>query len=114
VLVFAGTAAIVIDQMTGAVTHPGVALTSGWSCWPWCTPWDISGAHLNPAVTLGFVAAGRFRATRRGRYIVAQFAGAGRGECARVRSLPDNLTSARRFPRGASQSFVLGIVLTWF
>jgi aquaporin Z len=36
----------------------------------------ISGAHVNPAVTLGFVAAGRMRATEGIGYVVAQVAGA--------------------------------------
>jgi aquaporin Z len=36
----------------------------------------ISGAHVNPAVTLGFVAAGRMKATEGLRYWVAQIAGA--------------------------------------
>jgi aquaporin Z len=36
----------------------------------------ISGCHVNPAVTLGFVAAGRMKATEGLAYWVAQFAGA--------------------------------------
>ena len=36
----------------------------------------ISGAHVNPAVTLGFVAAGRMKATEGIGYLVAQVAGA--------------------------------------
>lgn len=36
----------------------------------------ISGCHLNPAVTLGLVAAGRFEASRAPGYIVAQVLGA--------------------------------------
>ncbi|WP_135466298.1 aquaporin Z [Crenalkalicoccus roseus] len=36
----------------------------------------ISGCHLNPAVTLGLVAAGRFRGGEAGPYIAAQLAGA--------------------------------------
>lgn len=37
---------------------------------------DISGAHLNPAVTVGFAAAGKFSWYKATSYIVAQFAGA--------------------------------------
>ena len=36
----------------------------------------ISGCHLNPAVTLGLVAAGRFEASQAPGYIIAQVAGA--------------------------------------
>ena len=61
-LVFAGTGAIVIDETTGgAVTHVGVALTFGLIVLAMIyTVGDISGAHLNPAVSLGFLAARRF------------------------------------------------------
>src|SRR5258708_37083141 len=35
----------------------------------------ISGCHINPAVTLGFVASGRMKLSEGGAYIVAQVAG---------------------------------------
>ena len=44
----------------------------------------ISGAHVNPAVTLGFVAAGRMKATEGLGYWIAQFAGAIAGAAAAV------------------------------
>src|SRR5947209_1024892 len=76
-LVFAGTTAIVVNQETGAVTHVRVSLTFGLIVLPMAYALgDVSGAHLNPAVTLGFLAARRFPAQRVPAYLLSQCLGA--------------------------------------
>src|SRR6476646_7665213 len=76
-LVFAGTGAIVIDEATGGgVSHVGIALTFGLIVLAMIyTLGDISGAHINPAVTIGFWAARRFESREVLPYVVSQCAG---------------------------------------
>ncbi len=116
VLVFAGTGAIVSDALTGAVTHPGIALTFGLVVLALIYALgDVSGAHLNPAVTLGFVAAGRFPVRELVPYAVAQTIGAVAASLLLWGLFSDAPTLGATVPRGtAGQSFVLEVVLTWF
>ena len=115
-LVFTGTAAIVVNDLTGGtVSHVGVAFTFGLVVLALIyTLGDVSGAHLNPAVTLGFVLARRFPWRRVPGYVLAQFAGAFAAS-GLVRFLfPDHGTLGATLPRGLqSQSFVLEVLLTW-
>lgn len=115
-LVFAGAGAAVVNELTGAVTHVGVALTFGLVVLALVYAFgDVSGAHLNPAVSAGFVLAGRMRPREAGWYAGAQVAGA-LAAAGLLRGLfPDSVTLGTTVPRGsASQSFVLEIVLTLF
>jgi aquaporin Z len=77
-LVFAGTGAIAVDSVSGGVIgHVGIALTFGLVVFAMIQTFgDISGAHLNPAVTIAFAASGRFTWKSVPTYIMAQFLGA--------------------------------------
>src|SRR5881394_3092927 len=77
-LVFAGTGAIVINSVShGAVTHVGIALTFGLIVLAMIySVGEVSGAHLNPAVTLGFFLARRLPPKLLPPYIASQLAGA--------------------------------------
>ena len=77
-LVFAGTGAIVINDVSGgAVTHVGIALTFGLIVLAMIyAVGDVSGAHLNPAVTLGFFAARRLNGRIVAPYMISQILGA--------------------------------------
>jgi len=116
-LLFTGCGAIVINQETGgtAVTHVGVALTFGLIVLALIYAFgDVSGAHFNPAVTLGFVAAGRFPISAVPGYVVAQLAGAVTA-CGLLRLLfPANVRLGATLPAGPPhQSFVLELVLSF-
>src|SRR5580704_11114932 len=77
-LVFAGTGAIVInDASGGAVSHVGVAMTFGLIVLAMIYALgDVSGCHLNPAVTIGFLLARRFESRLVVPYVASQCAGA--------------------------------------
>ncbi len=77
-LVFCGTAAMAVNEITnGIVTHPGVAITWGLIVMAMIYAFgDISGAHLNPAVTIAFAYAKKFSWREVPKYIIAQVLGA--------------------------------------
>lgn len=115
-LVFAGTGAIVINDVSGgAITHPGIALTFGLIVLAMIyTLGDISGAHLNPAVTVGFWAARRFPGRAVVPYIIAQTAGAFAASFTLRFLFPVHQKLGATVPAGtAAQSFVLEFLLTF-
>ena len=77
-LVAVGCGAIVMDAHTGgAVTHLGVALAFGLVVMVVIMAvGDVSGAHLNPAVSLGFWAAGKLERVELALFLSAQCGGA--------------------------------------
>jgi len=114
-LVFAGTGAIVIDQVTGGtITHVGIALTFGLIVLAMIYSFgDISGAHLNPAVTVGFWVAGRFPAPQVFPYILSQCAGAFLASGMLRFLFQANKTLGATLPAGSPmQSFILEFILT--
>jgi aquaporin Z len=115
-LVFAGTGAIVINDVSrGTVTHVGIGLTFGLIVLAMIyAVGDVSGAHLNPAVTLGFFVARRFEGRSVVPYIASQCAGALLATLLLRLMFPTNATLGATLPAGdALQSFVLEAVLTF-
>lgn len=115
-LIFAGTGAVVVNQTTdGVIGHAGVAIVWGLVVLAMIYAFgDISGAHFNPAVTLGFCAAGRFKLREAGPYLLVQCvaATAASGLLHVLFPMNEHLGSTR--PAGpAWQSWVLELVLTW-
>ena len=76
---------------------------------------DISGAHLNPAVTIGFWAARRMSGREVLPYIASQFIGAILASALLRFLFPENELLGATMPVGSeSQSFILETVLTFF
>lgn len=116
-LVFCGTGAIIINQETsGIVTHPGIAFTFGlivmvmiYALGP------ISGAHLNPAVTIAFAVAKRFPIKQIFPYVFSQTIGAFSASLILRQLFTTNEFLGTTIPSGSSfQSFILEIILTFF
>lgn len=115
-LVFAGTGAIVINGVSGgAVTHVGIALTFGLIVLAMIYALgDVSGAHLNPAVTLGFFVARRFPGRLVVPYIASQCVGALLASLSLRLMFPTDAKLGATLPAGDSlQSFVLEFILTF-
>lgn len=116
-LVFAGTGAIVVDQWSGGVvTHVGICLTFGLVVAAMIlAAGHISGAHINPAVTLAFWGAGRFPGRDVAPYVAAQLAGASAASLAVLALIGDHGRLGATLPAGsAQQALGLELLLTFF
>ena len=114
-LVFAGTGAIIVNDLSGgAVTHVGVVLTFGLVVFTMIAAvGDVSGAHFNPAVTLGFFLARRLPWSAVAPYAASQAAGALAASLLLRFLFPAHAGLGATIPSGAiAQSLVLEILLT--
>lgn len=114
-LVLAGTGAIVINEVSGGgITHVGVALTFGLIVLAMIyTLGDISGAHLNPAVTIGFWFSRRLHGREVLPYVASQCLGALTASVTLRFLFQNNQLLGTTQPAGSNtQSFVLELLLT--
>jgi MIP family channel proteins len=118
-LVFAGCGAIMIDTLSkGQITHVGVGLVFGLIITVMIySLGHVSGAHFNPAVTLGFVLARHFPVRRLAGYWLAQLLGAALAALCLRGLLGDVAHLGSTIPMGSGgtwQSFGLEAILTFF
>lgn len=116
-LVFAGPGAAVIDEVSqGGVGTLGIGLSFGLAVMAAIYALGhISGAHINPAVTIAFWLTGEFPGARVPGYVIAQLAGAA-GASGAHRLLFGNIAhlGATIPTRGAGQALGLELIITAF
>ena len=115
-MIFCGCGAMVINDFTGGtITHPGVAITWGLIVMTMIYAFgDISGAHFNPAVTVGFAVAKKFRWKEVPKYIVAQFTGAIAASLLLLYLFPDSDLGATIPTIEPLKVFIIELLLSFF
>lgn len=122
ILIAGGCGAVLVNQATATDTQPGalglpgialvwglLVLSLGYSLG------DLSGCHINPAVTVGFAVAKRFPWREVIPYVAAQVVGAFAAILFLKVLFPASATLAATAPSGELwQSFVIEVFLTWF
>lgn len=115
-LLLFGTGAVVVDEQAHNLGHGGVAAVFGLVVLVIIQGFGhVSGAHVNPAVTIGFWAAGRFPGRRVVPYVLAQLVGAALGSwLVRLLATPGSLLGATLPAHGAGQAFGVEVGLTFW
>jgi len=115
-LVFCGPGAIIMNDASGGIiTHVGIAITFGLIIMAMIYAiGEQSGAHINPAVTIAFWAAGTFPKKEVLPYIIAQISGAILASATLYYLFPTHLTQGATIPLNSnSQAFVLEVILSF-
>ncbi len=118
-MVFCGCGAMTINEITnGSIGHVGIAITWGLivmsMIYAFC---EISGAHFNPAVTIGFAIAKKFGWCDVPKYIIAQSIGAFIAVFLLWFLFPESNSFGHTYPAegfAPIKAFALELLLTFF
>jgi aquaporin Z len=115
-LLLFGTGAVVVNEQTQALGHGGIAAAFGLVVFVLIQSLGpVSGSHINPAVTIGFWAAGRFPGRRVLPYVVAQVLGGGLGSAlVALLAAPGSLLGATLPARSAREALGVEAVLSFW
>lgn len=116
ILVFCGTGAIIINQETqGTVTHLGISITFGLIVMSLIYGFgSISGAHMNPAVSIAFAFLKILPWQKLPYYLGFQIFGGLAASATLKLMFPDNISLGSTMPAGSElQTFVLEFILTF-
>lgn len=114
-MVFCGTAAMAVNEINGSISHVGVDITWGLIVMAMIYAFgELSGAHFNPAVTVGFALSGRFAWKNVPIYIVMQVIAATLASITVKYLLPESEFIGASIPSiDATRAFVLESILTF-
>ncbi len=116
-LVFFGTGAMMVNEIYGGViSHLGVALAFGVGVMSMIFVFgDVSGAHMNPAVSLSFFAMKRISWQKTSGYIIFQLFGAVLASLSLSILFPQAISFGETVPQGTwEQSFLMEFILSFF
>lgn len=116
-LVFCGTGAIIVNQQSnGSLGLVGISLAFGIIVSAIIYVFgNISGAHINPSVTIALIIGKVISKKDASFYIIAQILGAILASILLKYMFPENLTLGATIPSGSLlQSFIIEAVLTFF
>ncbi len=118
-MVFCGCGAMTVNEITGgSITHVGVAITWGLIVMAMIYAFgEISGAHFNPAVTIGFAVAKKFEWKNVPKYILFQVVGAFMAIAILWVLFPESNSFGHTYPAEGFEpykAFILELLLTFF
>ena len=118
-MVFCGCGAMTINEITnGSISHVGIAITWGLIVMAMIYAFgETSGAHFNPAVTVGFAYAKKFSWKDVPKYILSQIIGAFLAIVLLWFLFPESQSFGHTYPAegfAPYKAFVFELILTFF